>query len=219
MTVPHIKLIYFDVGPCGNGEAVNLLLKDAGLSYDYTLIPVDEKWPAMKDQLLKRGNHFGALPFVEMDGKQYSGTTPILRILAKRFGYNGANEDEEHFIDSASDFCINWKEDSVKAIFSPNDMNKRNHYIKEQSPDHYARFEHVYGLHDGPYLLGEKAREMPPWNITYPDFMAYRNIAGDGRNKKGLDQHPNLARFVQAFEARTNLKSYLASLPENPLLM
>ncbi|KAI9498767.1 hypothetical protein BDB00DRAFT_799457 [Zychaea mexicana] len=212
----HVKLAYFDIGTNGFGEYVKLLLQDSGVSHDYERIPLDpEEWSAKKEELKKsRALPFGTLPYVEIEGRYYGGSTPLLRLLSKKLGkYRGSgSDDDEYFLDAATDLCLDWRNAANKVLFAKKTngdvVKAKEYYVQTDAVKHYGRFDEAYSLHDGPYLLGQE--------ISYPEFLVYHIIYNDGRTKQGLDKYPNLARFIKAFEERTNLKEYVTTLPESP---
>ncbi|KAI8147291.1 class gamma glutathione S-transferase [Fennellomyces sp. T-0311] len=210
MSIPHVKLTYFNIGTRGFGEVVKQFLQDSGASHEYIRIEKDETWPAKREQLIEDGDVFGAVPFIEYEGKIYGGSTPILRFLSKKLGkYHGTNDDDEHYIDMAADFSKDWHITSLKALFSQDQAVKET-FVNVDEPKHYERFERVYGLRGGPYLMGDE--------ITYADFLVYHNIDNDGRRYK-LEKYPNLDKFVKAYEARPNLKEYISTLPVHPTVL
>lgn len=88
-------------------------------------------------------------------------------------------------------------------------------------------FESVYAERDGPYILGQEVIHLncPKvkakgfsflffFQITYTDFLIYHLIDDEEQTKK-LDGYPNLNKFVRAFEERSNIKKYLATLEQN----
>ncbi|KAI7857746.1 glutathione S-transferase [Circinella umbellata] len=202
----HVKLTYFNFGTLGIGEPIKLLLQDSGTSHEYIRVEMDE-WPKGKTEFIEKGLIFGTLPFVELDGKYLGGCIPLMRLLSKKLGgkYQGSTDEEEYLVDMVADFCIDWRGDVNRAMFS---KDMREKYITEQKAQHQERFERAYGLNDGPYLLGQ--------NISYADFVVYHNLVNDGQRTQGLEQYPNLAKFIKAFEERPNLKEYVATFPEIP---
>ncbi|KAI9258866.1 class gamma glutathione S-transferase 2 [Phascolomyces articulosus] len=209
VNLSHVKLTYFDIGTRGFGEPIKLLLQDSGVSHEYIRVKNDDNWPKKKIALIEEDLYFGTLPYVELEGKPYGASTPLLRYLSKKLGkYQGADDEKEHLVDTSADFCLDWRRDTNKAFFNPNDASIKKNYIEKDIPKHYGRFDRVYGLNEGPYILGQE--------ISYADFMVYHNLVNDGRTKQGLDQYPNLAKFVEALEERPNLKEYITTLPINP---
>ncbi|KAI7847252.1 glutathione S-transferase [Circinella umbellata] len=202
----HVKLTYFNIGTRGIAEPIKLLLQDSETSHEYTRVELDE-WPKGKTEFIEKGLIFGTVPFVELDGKYLGASVPLMRLLSKKLGgkYQGSTDEEEYLVDMIADFCIDWRGDISRATFI---KDTREKYITEQKPKHQGRFEQAYGLNDGPYLLGQK--------ISYADFIVYHNIVKDGQRTQGLEQYPNLAKFVKAFEERPNLKEYVATYPEVP---
>ncbi|KAG2225521.1 hypothetical protein INT45_010348 [Circinella minor] len=194
----HIKLTYFNIGIRGIAEPIKLLLQDSETSHEYSRVEFDE-WEKTKTDFIEKGLTFGTVPFVELDGKHLGACMPLMRLLSKKLGgkYQGATDEEEYLVDMVADFCIDWRGDMNRAIFL---KDTREKYIAKLKSGHHRRFERAYGLNDGPYVLGQK--------------VLYHNLANDGQRTQGLEQYPNLAKFVKAFEERPNLKEYVATYPE-----
>ncbi|KAI9271783.1 glutathione S-transferase [Phascolomyces articulosus] len=206
-----IKVTYFDFGVLGFGQPLKLLLEDSGTDYEYELIPLDriDGWDEQQAKLMARGNHFGTFPMADFgDGKLRGGSVPLMRLISRKIGkYLGSNEEDEYFLDTASDFYIDWQRSFASNIhFRKPSLALQKDYKELLAPRMYKKFEHVYGLHDGPYILGHE--------ITYVDFLTYHNINGDVRKDCQIDLNkwPNLLRFVKAFEERPAIKSYLSTI-------
>ncbi|KAI9245365.1 glutathione S-transferase, partial [Phascolomyces articulosus] len=193
----------------GFGEPIKLLLEDAKVPHEYTQLTLSEM-SEIKPKLIAAGNHFGAVPAIDFGDGEYNGASiPLLRLLTRKLGkyvkYTN-DEKEEYFLDSASDFSIDWHLTAGETLFNQDDPTKREEYKTKVADKHYSRFDYVYGLHDGPYILGNE--------ITYVDFLTYHIIDSDARNKCSelLKKYPNLIKLVEAIKNRPNLQSHFKSL-------
>lgn len=77
--------IYTFIIDGGFGGPIRMLLDDAEIKYEYNLID-REQWPTLKAKWTEEGLPFDCVPMIELDGKRYAGTQPILRFLAKKLG-------------------------------------------------------------------------------------------------------------------------------------
>ncbi|KAG2208969.1 hypothetical protein INT47_011109 [Mucor saturninus] len=203
-----ITLYYFIVGDKvtrARGENVKLLLEDAGLDNEYVRLSRDENWSAKKAQLIEEGFLSPTLPYIEVGGKKFGKTVPIMQYISVKLGnkYHGSNAEEDQYLAYVAEITNEWFE-CLKNAFIGNDEKKENHK-NIVTPRYINLFEKSYAKHDGPYILGEK--------ITYPDFLVY-HLLDDDLALHRLDGSPNLQKFVGAFEQRPNIKKYLATLPD-----
>ncbi|KAI7892892.1 glutathione S-transferase [Mucor mucedo] len=201
-----ITLYYFDNGnsvPRGRGENVKLMLEDAGLNHEYVRLAKGEAWGIKKAQLLKDGYISPTLPYIEINGSRFGKTAPIMRYISAKLDnkYNGSNAEENHFLEYVTEITECWF-DCVKNAFFGDDEKKAEHRVTS-TPKYIDLFEKLYTTYTGPYLIGEK--------ITYVDFLVYHLLDDDFALNR-LSGSPNLAKFVQSFEQRPNMKNYLASL-------
>lgn len=75
---------YFDLGAKGRGECVRMLFEDAGVQFVDRRIPLDSKWPSVKKE-----EFIGispGLPVVEINGKRFGQSIPIMRYFGKKLG-------------------------------------------------------------------------------------------------------------------------------------
>ncbi|KAI8142723.1 glutathione S-transferase [Fennellomyces sp. T-0311] len=202
MTVlSNLKYYYLNLGTQGRGEPARLLLHDAGVSFQDNRLEYED-WLALKAKLAKE-YPVGALPLLITGDNEYYGlSVPLMRMLGRELGYDVAGKKESHFVEQVADLTSDWFQDCVRLFFQP---EQREFHNKNLKGIHVGRIERLYGCHsDGPYLLGPQ--------ITYVDFMVYAILRQD-KLLTSLKDYPNLAKFVESFENRKNLKEYIASYP------
>ncbi|KAI8049143.1 glutathione S-transferase [Gilbertella persicaria] len=208
-----ITLYYFTVLNSltkARGENVKLLLVDAGLEHDYVRVEGGESW-MQKKELLKeeKGAYSCTLPYIEIDQgdqlKRFFKTVPIMRYISAKLGYkyHGSTPEETQFVDVVTELTEVWFEKLKKAAFTSEEARK--HHFTVETPQELAMFDKYYSDYPGPYLLGDK--------FTYADILVYHMIDDDMALDK-LENTPHLAKFVEAFEQRPNIKPYLASLKQ-----
>ncbi|ORZ17708.1 class gamma glutathione S-transferase [Absidia repens] len=213
MTLTNVTLHYFKLGDkpssCGWGENLNLLLKDAGVDFEYVRSDFSN-WEQDKADFIKNKNiPHPTLPLVEVNGTFYNKTVPTMRFLSKKLGkYAGANDEEEYRLDTVADI-VRDHFGSYGPLFRSTDQEKLKEHFEKDTKKYLAAYNNIYGEKDGAYILGDE--------ISYADFLVYHMIDDDNyalRDHFELIQkdYPNVARFIKAFIQRPKLVDYLASL-------
>ncbi|KAH7381775.1 glutathione S-transferase [Cadophora sp. MPI-SDFR-AT-0126] len=208
--VPTIH--YFDFQSRGRGQAVRLMLIDAGAAYKDNRYTFDE-WPEHKRSgAVAEMNPTGNIPIIEMpDGKILTQSYAILRHWARLMGgYDGKTEEEKYWVDAICDIVIDWRTLFISAFFSD---NAKVDYPKHQQGDraHYLKAieTHLKGSdisRRGPFIAGKE--------ITYADLVLFQvlhdeNLIQDDR--KELKEFPRLVQLVDAVQNRPNVKKFFAS--------
>ncbi|KAF7723198.1 hypothetical protein EC973_002273 [Apophysomyces ossiformis] len=207
---PKVTLHYFLVPgkrtTIARGENVKLLLVDAGIEHEYVRHRLDkENWPITKKALEDSGYYAATLPYVEIEGKKYGQTVPIMRYICKKLGkYMAKNDEDEQYLDALSDISYDWHKKINLTYFASAEVRKAHETT--EMVKYLSLFEKVYSDREGPYILGEE--------ITYTDFLIYHLIDDEEQTKK-LDAYPSLKKFVETFEERSNIKAYLPTLGQN----
>ncbi|KAI8885307.1 glutathione S-transferase [Backusella circina FSU 941] len=213
-SLSDIKLHYLAIPgkpeSLGRGEVCNLLLKDSGLKYEYTKLDF-AKFKSTKQEYAAKGLVQPTLPYLEVNGKCYGKSTPILRFLAKKLGkYDGKDDDEIQLVDAISDAVGDWYGQWGLAVWGGQTTPEGGEtpvekYNRETFPASVKEFDAVLGKTSGPYLLGDEP--------TYADFMLY-HVVDDSKvtGAPSIADFPNMDKFVKAIESRPNLKDYIASL-------
>lgn len=187
----------------GRGEHVRLLLQDAGIEYEYIRHTFDE-WKEHKQKLLEENVRDPTMPYIIMDGKYYSKTTPLLRFLSRKLNkYEGSNDDEVQLLDAYADILMDWSTKWACTTFGSFTEAAMKTYKEETGPKYYKTFNDILSDRPGPFLLGE--------TITYPDFILYHVMEDDSNVTFDGKAFPHLNAFVDAIRNRPNLKTYLAT--------
>ncbi|KAI9248008.1 glutathione S-transferase [Phascolomyces articulosus] len=208
-----VKLYYFDYSRTGGlGEPIKMLLEDFEVKHEYIQLQRnEEEWDNdMKKKLVAcKEKPFNSLPLLETkDGKRFFCSGPILRFIAKKIGMlDDLNDEEIQLIDAVQDVSYDWYGSFafhvVRPIVFPENQKE---YLDTLAPGHASRIDRLYTIHDGPYILGSK--------ISYADYMVYHTIDDHRPILGDFKTYPNLTKFIQAFEERPIMKTYLASLPK-----
>lgn len=82
----------------GFGGPIRMLLDDAGVDYEYNYIPFKEEFlTKVRYQWVEElGHPFDCAPMIELDGKRYGASQPIIRFLSKKMGKLLVNEYSSH---------------------------------------------------------------------------------------------------------------------------
>ncbi|KAK9418904.1 putative Glutathione S-transferase [Seiridium unicorne] len=197
---------YFDFKSRGRGQTVRLLWEDAGIAYDNTVYSMEE-YPQAKEQRISKMNPVTTIPVVELNGRILTQSYAILRHFTRLLNaYDGKSTDEKYFVDVMTDIVTDWRTLFVTALESNNSpkhqQTDRNRFLK-------AVEQHLIAnpaAQSGPFIIGN--------TFTFGDVLLYQilhdeDLVQDGH--KGLLQYPRLAQFVDATEARPNIKAFLQS--------
>lgn len=156
------KLTYFPVQ--AKGELIRFVFAQAEVEYEQELLTF-ENWPPRKPQY-----QFGQLPVLEFGEHSLSGSGPIARYLAEKYGLAGSNEIENVKIAGIKDFQDEVVQKMVKAFFEKNEMTKQElkaQIIKEFVPKYLGTLEKIIKENSAGsgWLFGSK--------VTYVDLNLY----------------------------------------------
>jgi glutathione S-transferase len=201
MTITSVpKITYFRLPYEGRASAIYMMLTDAGV--EYTVSDFDFKeWLPIKEKLIASGlSPNGTVPLLELDGKSYVHQLPILRVLARRLGkYGGNNEDEVYEIDSFADMLNDFSMAWARSHWG--DAADKAKYINEHQPRYLSGVERFLARKEGPYILGHE--------ISYADF----NLQATLMNTKitSFDEYPHIKAFSEAIRARSGVAKYIST--------
>ncbi|KAJ8662491.1 hypothetical protein O0I10_001451 [Lichtheimia ornata] len=202
MTISGLKLHYVVADYGGFGGPIRMLLDDAGVDYEYNYIPFHEEFlTKVRYQWVESGHPFDCAPMIELDGKRYGASQPIIRFLSKKLGkYIPTDDlDAEQFVDATTDYAMDWARTVFRAKYVGGEEGLEE-YKKTELDKFFTRFNRIFGVHEGPYALGQE--------ISYCDFYVYI-VMSTGPNKEFIDKYPNMAALAEAIRARPNLKEAL----------
>ncbi|KAI8920557.1 glutathione S-transferase [Entophlyctis helioformis] len=196
-------LTYFNVaGTKGRGELLRLFFHEAGIAFVDNRVQFAD-WPALKAKIVASGaNPFGSLPVLELNGRNYTQSLPLLRLMADKLGkYAGSNDDERYFVDQVADIYIDWRRSWVTTLGGSAEALKTHQ--TEALPRCYAAFEFFLAKYDGPFVLGT--------DFSYADIALYQALNDDGSLESAslAAQYPRLAALAHATAARPNIAKYL----------
>ncbi|ORX58123.1 hypothetical protein DM01DRAFT_1333788 [Hesseltinella vesiculosa] len=182
---------------CHLGENLALMLTEAGLPFEYIRVKSTE-YKELKVRLEEQNIFSTTVPVLEIDGKFFSKTVPTMRYLARKLGkYGGSTDEEWQHLDALADLCNDWREKYCRL----DELNFPEDHFEKVTAGYLSIFEKTYGVHEGPYILGEE--------FTFVDILVYRHLCDD-HAKTHLDDKPHLKAFLTAIEKRPNLVERVA---------
>ncbi len=200
------KLIYFDMQ--GRAETSRFIFAQAGVAYEDCRIAYNgEEW-----KKLKPTTPTGRLPVLEVDGKPLTGSKPINRFLAERFGLAGSNDFENaqlaSIVDVMSDFS-----DKLAVLYREQDEERKPALKKkiedEAIPEYFSILEKMIQKNgsEGDWSFGEKP--------TYADFNIYCYVECTMvLFPSVLDSYPGIAKLKDAVEALPNIANWIKERPK-----
>lgn len=99
-------------------------LEDAGLEHEYVRLRIGEDWTKRKEELIAEGFYSTTLPYIEVGGKKFGRTVPIMRYISTKLNnkYHGSNAEEDQLLDCIADITDDWFE-SMKKAFMGSDVS------------------------------------------------------------------------------------------------
>eukprot|EP00026_Physarum_polycephalum_P016068 Phypoly_transcript_16901.p1 GENE.Phypoly_transcript_16901~~Phypoly_transcript_16901.p1 ORF type:complete len:241 (+),score=48.53 Phypoly_transcript_16901:67-723(+) len=209
MTKP--KLTYFAVR--GLAEPIRVLLKDANVDYtavDYNL-PVDGK-PDPNFLTLKSSGvlDYGSIPLWEEDGLHLVQSFAIARHLARKYGYNGENENEAAKIDAVVEGCRDFSQAVRKVATVPAEQKEQTwkETASVEVPKWLGFFENILKKNGTAYFVGKKVSLADLFIMTVVEEVKAANIP--------LEAYPLLSAHQTMMHARPHLAPYVADPARYP---
>ncbi|KAL6067596.1 Glutathione S-transferase P [Balamuthia mandrillaris] len=169
MSVEKPTLTYFNTP--GRAEVARLLLELAGADYEW--VGFAYKGSAGGNWAEYKSAHaeelaFGQVPrYQEPDGLDLVQSSAIARYLAKKHGFNGANETEAALIDQFSEGVVDFGSVSISVVFAP-EGSKAQLLVKllsEDLPKWLGYFERALAKSGTGYFVGDK--------VSYADLQLF----------------------------------------------
>ncbi|CAB3230548.1 unnamed protein product [Arctia plantaginis] len=187
------------------GEALRLLLAFGGQEFEDYRLTV-EQWPEFKTK-----TPFNQVPVLEIDGKKYAQSVAISRLLGRKYGIAGDNEDEAFEIDQNVDFYIDIRNIGVPAFYEEDPTIKEKKYenlAKTVTPK-LEKLNEVIVKNNGHLAAGK---------LTWGDFI----FAGSFDYFKALLRMPDLEKEYPAFQqvidnvySNPKVKAYADAAPKS----
>nr|XP_034834990.1 uncharacterized protein LOC117991505 [Maniola hyperantus] len=203
LKMPKVTVYYFPLKALGEG--IRLLLAYGGEEFEDRRV-TKEEWPEVKPTM-----PFGQMPVMEVDGKKYAQSIPIVRYLGRKHGLGGGNIEEDFEIDQNVEF---WNDIRSKgaAVFHEKDekvaARKQAELEKNFYPVTLKKLDDIIAKNNGYMALGK---------LTWADFL----FAGMYERLKtllhmpDLDQkYPRFKQLEQTVYAIPKVKAYAEKAPK-----
>ena len=196
------KLCYFNSR--GNGETIRLIFAQAGVKYEDKRLS-QEEWADFKPQ-----TPYGMMPVLDVDGKIFSGSVPILRYLAKQFGLDGGDDQANLILDGAVD-AVQDVNNKLTRVFFEKDAERKEAVKKDLQdvviPRCFGGLEKLAAANSaGPWFYGS--------NVTYADLYFYHGSSYVGWIFPGeMDKYPALKKLTEAVEKLPNIAEWIKTRP------
>lgn len=197
------KLVYFNAR--GRAEVSRFIFAQAGVEYEDKRVEKEE-WAK-----LKPSTPTGALPLLEVDGKQLPGSGVIARFLAERFGLAGSNDVENAeiagIIDVLHDFMIRM----MTMYFEKDEAKKaelKEKLEKEDVPKYWGILEERSKSNNSAegWIYGNKP--------TYADLSIYNVLGYVTKSAPNFtEQFPRMGKLKAAVEALPKIAEWLKKRP------
>ena len=198
------KLIYFNAR--GRAEVCRLIFAQADVKYEDKRVN-SEEWAQLKPT-----TPTGALPMMEVDGKPLTGSGPMARFLAERFGLAGSNDFENAelagIIDVLEDFHM-----KVVPWYYEKDEEKKAQLLKQLQDEHAPRYWGIIekkiknNKSEAGWIFGNKP--------TYADLAIFSVLEFAGTLcPKILVDFPGVAKLKGAVGALPNIANWVKERPQ-----
>jgi len=200
---PTYKLSYFNAK--GFAEQSRFCFAYAGVPFEDVRYEHDATWTMSKNKF-----EWGALPVLEVDGKQIAQSKAILRYLGKKFNLAGENDFEaakcDEMIEALSDlrsacvFMYQEKDEKVRA-------EKLAALVADTLPKFFGKWNEMLEKNGG-FLVGKK--------FSYADFgiAAGVDMFNDKVGAQVLDKYPALKAHHQKVLSAPGIKEWVAKRPK-----
>ncbi|XP_072037247.1 glutathione S-transferase P 2-like [Amphiura filiformis] len=186
----------------GRGQAIRLLLKDQGLSYQEEAIADFPRFRELVPTLL-----FQQLPMFYDGDFMLVQSNAILRYLGRKHGLYGSNPKESAYIDMVNDGIVDRIEAVFRHAWSPNWETGKEEYIKT-IPLWMGFFENcLKKVNDGKSFIASETISFADYNMFHLINVLFKLLPTALDNFKILkawydrmSHRPGLAQFVKSEE-------------------
>uniref|UniRef100_A0A0G4FLM9 Calmodulin n=1 Tax=Chromera velia CCMP2878 TaxID=1169474 RepID=A0A0G4FLM9_9ALVE len=212
--VGQLRLKYFDLGPVvGRNSAAHLFLLAHNCDHELEGVPVDPEkldgtWAPVKRRLVESGdNPSGTLPVLYAEGRCLSGSTPILRFLAKKLGKYGLDLWRDTTADVVCDRTDEWRSDIQQHfahLFSPT-VGKSDAYTLGVRQRHYDCLEAWLSKSGQDFYTGA--------DVHYCDFAVWACLWDDLklRGTSLIEVHPRLLNLYAKIRNLPGIDAWASS--------
>ena len=203
--MPTYKLYY--TNHKGRAELIRWIFKQVDVPFEDIRF-TREEWLAFKPK-----SPYGGLPILEIDGKLYAGTIPLMRYVAEQHGLAGSNELENLELASICDMT----EDLVHRlipVFEEKDETRKAKLLKEFKETHVPKYFGITGE------VVTKNGSPEGWiygkTVTYADFRVVQicDFVTTLCGPDILDAYPVIVKLKQTVEALPKIAKWIQERPK-----
>jgi len=166
------KLHYFDAA--GLAEPIRLAFHANKVPFEDIRL-TGESWKELKES---GKTTFGQVPFLEIDGKGYGQSKPILRLLCQKFGNYPSNVEDVYRVEAIADFVDDFRT-PWRAVYMEQDAEKKKElekkYLTEQLPGFLEKLNALL-KENGPkhhFFVADRLTLADFYVIAYLEVFAY----------------------------------------------
>ncbi|XP_045775002.1 uncharacterized protein LOC123873935 [Maniola jurtina] len=202
--MPKVIVYYFPLKAVG--EPIRLLLAYGGEEFEDRRVTQDE-WPSVKPTM-----PFGQMPVMEVDGKKYAQSIPIVRYLGRKHGLGGGNIEEDFEIDQNVEF---WNDIRSKgaAVFHEEDEKAAARMQADLEKNYYPaalkKLDEIIAKNNGYMALGK---------LTWADFLfagMYECIKKILHMPDLDEKYPRFKQLEQTVYAIPKVKAFSDKAPKS----
>lgn len=203
--MPTYKLYY--TNHKGRAELIRWIFKQADVPFEDIRF-TREEWLAFKPK-----TPYGGLPVLEIDGKLYAGSLPLVRYVAEQHGLAGSNELENlelaSIYDMTEDLMLR-----VISVFEEKDETRKAKLLQELKETHVPKY---FGITEG---VITKNGSPEGWiygkTVTYADFRVVQtsDVVTMFCGSDFLDAYPAIVKLKQTVEALPKIAKWFEERPK-----
>lgn len=186
--MPQYKLYYFDTEG-GAGEPIRNAFNLAGIPFDDIRIPLSE-WPSIKGS--DKRYLYRQIPILEIDGKPFGQSIPILRYVGKLTGLYPTDPVEALYADEIMDCFMDMRGKLSVYFYLPKDVRgvARKNVVNKFMKPYYERIEDR--------VKGSKKRFAISDKLTIADLVMFNDITSPfyGADALDMSQLPALQKII-----------------------
>ncbi|XP_005093136.2 glutathione S-transferase class-mu 28 kDa isozyme [Aplysia californica] len=204
---PKIKLVYFNIR--GRGELIRLTLHAGGVPF------IDERvdfqdWPSRREECPN-----GKLPYIEVAGKMFGETLPIVRFVGAKCNLLGKTDEEKLYVDIVLTQVEHLRDDvsrpKTDTLLTKGQRKCLEDKLRSETvPRFLQKIEAGVSMGKTGYVLGSEmtVADLAVWDAVDSLLVSYPNL---------LDNHPKVLEHRQRIMGLPKIRKYLETRPQTKL--
>ena len=194
------RLTYFKSR--GTAEPVRFVFAQAGVAYEDKRVE-GEEWAKLKPT-----TPTGQLPMLEVEGKTLTGSSPIARFLAERFGLAGTNDIENAQLGGYIDYLFDFIQ-KIYPWFYEKDETKKAAIWDTIRNEHIPKYWGVISKwiesngSDNGWIFGNNPTYVDFFIYCYTEFIfaidseSFKQLPAVLKNRAAVESLPNIAKWIK----------------------